>query len=279
MGPAVTDRLTGGSQGFTVVDHLVDGLAWREAGSGPAVVFLHGLGLTRTGWEPQLRDLGRDHRCVAWDMPGYGESHAMSQMSFEAISDEVVRLLDLIGVRRADLVGLSFGGMHALHTALHHPGRVRRMVVAGTSPAFGLDGTDPHEWRLARLARIDAGETPADIATDVLASVAGPGLDPNVLADLAASFARIPADGLRSACELLTRHDLRGDLGAIGAPTLVVVGEHDIETPIRYAEALVAGIPSARLAVMDGVGHLAPSEAPVRFNRLVRDFLDEGRES
>lgn len=241
------------------------------------MLFLHGLGLTRTGWEPQLQSLADIGRCVAWDMPGYGDSLPLEELTFENLADSVARCLDVIGEDRVDLVGHSFGGMQAIHTAIRHADRVRRLVLVSTSPAFGLDGTDADSWREARLARIDAGESPADIAPDVLSAVAGD-LDSATLQELAASFARIPADGFRAACRLLPSHDVRARLGEIGAATLVVVGADDSETPVTYAEALAAGIADARLAVLDGVGHMVAAEAPAGFNELVRAFLDD-RES
>lgn len=256
------------------VDHRARGFAWRELGEGPAVLFLHGLGLTRTGWEPQLRSLADIGRCVAWDMPGYGDSQPLNELTFESIADSVVRFLDVIGENRADLVGHSFGGMQAIHTAIRHPDRIRRLILVSTSPAFGLDGTDADSWRRARLARLDGGESPADIAPDVLAAVAGD-LGSDTLAELAVSFARIPAEGLRAACELLPSHDVRTRLAEIGAAVLVVVGADDVETPTDYAKALAAGLPDSRLAVLDGVGHMVAAESPARFNELVRAFLDD----
>ena len=252
----------------------VDGpLAWREQGSGPPILFLHGLGGSRTSWRPQLADLSGEFRCIAWDMPGYGASAPVEPLTFDAIADAVARTLDAAGVARAHLVGESFGGMHALHTALRHPDRVGRLVLANTSPAFGLDGTDPSEWRAARLAPLDAGLAPADVAADVLRSVAGPGLSDEMLAMRVAAFACIPADGLRAAVECLPSHDLLGRLAEIAAPALVVAGELDAETPVAYSRILADGLRDAELVVLDGVGHLAVSEAPRAFNRLVRRFL------
>ena len=252
----------------------VDGpVAWREQGRGQPVVFLHGLGGSRTSWEPQLRGLSDEFRAIAWDMPGYGASAPVEPLTFAAVADAVARLLDAAGVDRAHLVGESFGGMHALHTALHHPDRVGCMVLANTSPAFGLDGTDPAAWRAARLAPLDAGLTPADIAVDVLTAVAGPGLGDEGLAMRAAAFARIPSTGLRAAVECLPSHNVLDRLVEIAAPTLVVAGELDAETPVAYARALVDGLPNAELVVLDGIGHLAVSEAPETVNRLVRTFL------
>ena len=248
-------------------------LAWREQGTGEAVLFLHGLGGSRTSWQPQLSGLGDTCRCIAWDMPGYGASAPVTPLTLAAIADAVARLLDTAGVERAHLVGESFGGMHALHTALRHPDRVGRLVLANTSPAFGLDGTDVGAWQAARLEPMDAGLTPADIAEGVLTSVAGPGLSPDMLAMRVSGFARISAEGLRAAVECLPSHNVLDRLAEIKAPALVIAGELDAETPVAYARALADGLPNAELEVLDGIGHLAVSEAPETFNQLVSAFL------
>ena len=252
----------------------VDGpLAWREQGIGEAVLFLHGLGGSRTSWQPQISRLSEAFRCIAWDMPGYGASAPVEPLTFAAIADSVARLLDTAGVQRAHLVGESFGGMHALHAALRHPDRVGRLVLANTSPAFGLDGTDPDAWRAARLAPLDAGLAPADIAENVLTAIAGSGLSPAALAMRVAGFGRISSAGLRAAVECLPAHDVREELGEIASPALVIAGELDAETPVAYSRILAGGLQNAELVVLDGVGHLSVSEAPHTVNRLVREFL------
>ena len=256
-----------------MIDHDRHPIAWREAGEGPPVVFLHGLGGTRTAWEPQLRALRGQFRCIAWDMPGYGASAPLTELTFPAIADSLASLLDTLDVEAADLVGLSFGGMHALHTAVRHPERVRRLVLADTSPAFGLDGTTPQEWRAARLEPIERGRTPADMADSVLEAICAGVLEAGIRGQLVESFGRISGAGFRAAVECLTHHDVRNELPNITCPALVIVGEADRETPVAYAEALAAGLPDSSLEVLEGVGHLSPSEAPDRFNRLVGDFL------
>ena len=252
----------------------VDGaIAWREAGDGDVVLFLHGLGGSRTAWEPQIEALSDRWRCVAWDMPGYGASPPVSPLTFEAIADAVAGLLDRLGVESAHMCGLSFGGHHALHTALRHPYLVRSLVLADTSAAFGGDGTDPDEWRRLRTAPLDAGLALTDIADDVIASIAAPGFDGAERDRTAAAFARIPEAGFRAACQLLPSHDVRLRLSDIKATTLVVVGELDEETPPAYAAELDAGIQNSRLEVIPAAGHLSPAEAPDVFNRLVVEFL------
>lgn len=251
-------------------------VAWREAGSGAPVLFLHGLGGSRLAFEPQLAALAGRYRCVAWDMPGYGASVPLAGApSFAALADAVAGLLDALGARRAHVVGLSLGGMVAQHVALAHPARVASLVLLDSSPAFGLDGeTTAEAWLEARLAPLRDGRTPADLAPAVLRAVAGPRVPDAVIAEAARAMARIPAEGLAAACRCLVTHDLRGRLGGIAAPTLVAVGALDAETPPAYAERLAAEIPGARLAVVPDAGHLANLEQPGRVNALLAGFLD-----
>lgn len=247
---------------------------WREAGDGEPLVFLHGLGGTRGSWNPQLAHFAATRHCVAWDMPGYGASTGESALTYERIADRLIELLDHLELESVDVVGLSFGGMHALHTALRYPERIRRMVLADTSPAFGMDGTSPEAWKAERLDAMDAGETPGSIAPAVLDAIVGSPLDPDTRADLIDAFGRIPVDGFRAAVECLPHNDIRHRLHTIAAPALVVVGELDEETPVSYAQALAEGLSDAELVVLSGVGHLSPSEDPDRFNRHVEEFLD-----
>lgn len=264
-----------------MIDRDVHPIAWREAGRADSdvVVFLHGLGMTRTGWEPQLADLSDEWRCVAWDMPGYGASAAPSEpLTFEYVADAIVGLLGALETEFAHLVGLSFGGMHALHAALRHPDRVRSLSLVDTSPAFGLDGVTTRDgWVAARLDALDGGASVADISPRVIDAISAPGFEGPNRAAAIDSMNRISEAGLRAAVHLLPDHDVRDRLAEIDSPTLVVVGEHDEETPPSYAAALAAGIPgTVRHEIVPGAGHLTPLEAPATFNQILRSFLSEG---
>ncbi len=250
-------------------------IAWREAGDGPPVLFLHGLGGTRFAWEPQLEGLSDRYRCIAWDMPGYGDSDPLPELTFPAIADAIAMLLDQLDIERTHIVGLSFGGQQAIHFALRHADRLDRLVLADTSHRFGDDGTDPDEWKRLRLDALDAGLTPADIAESVIDSIVAPtftGLERDRVLD---AFRQISSAGLRASIECLPTHDVTERLCEIAAPTLVIVGELDQETPLNYAEILAENIPNARLVIIDGVGHLTPAEAPAAFNQLVAGFLGQ----
>ena len=248
-------------------------IAWIEAGGGPPVIFLHGVGGSRTAWGPQLRGLSDRFRCIAWDMPGYGDSELLEPLTFEGIADRLVGLLDTLAIERADLVGLSFGGMQAMHTALRHPERVNRLVLADTSPRFGANGTTAAEWTAARMEPLDRGETPADAAERVIDAITSVTLTGQIRDEVVGAYGRIPVDGFRASLRCLPTHDVLDRLDAIAHPTRVIVGELDEETPIAYSQSIADGIPHSDLRILDGVGHLSPSEAPDRFNALVAEFL------
>lgn len=252
-------------------------IAWREAGKdgeGETVLLLHGLGGSRTAWEPQLEALSRDHRVVAWDQPGYGASAPLDgPLTFPALADAVVRLLDALGAERAHLVGLSMGGMVAEHTVVHHPDRVRSLALFSTSPAFGLDGTCPEDWRAPRVARLDAGREPRDDAVEIVTALAGPGISPDAIAEQAAAMGRITGPALRRAVDCVVTHDLRGRLSEITVPALVMSGELDRETPPAYGRALADELPTATFRIVPGAGHLLPAEVPDEVDAALVDHL------
>jgi 3-oxoadipate enol-lactonase len=251
--------------------------AWREAGAGPVVLLLHGLGGSRIAWEPQLAGLASRRRAVAWDMPGYGASAPAGALdrplTLAALADAVARLLDALEADRAHIVGLSMGGMVAQHAALAHPDRVRSLSLLSTGPAFGLDGTRADDWRAARLAPLDAGREPADFAAEVIRAISGPGITPEAVAGQAAAMARISSSALRRAIDCLVTHDTRSRLAEIQAPTLILTGQLDRETPVRYGRALADGVPGARFAEVANAGHLVHVEAPEAVNALLVEHL------
>ncbi|HZB39859.1 MAG TPA: alpha/beta fold hydrolase [Ilumatobacter sp.] len=256
----------------------VDGpIAWRRAGppDGEHVALLHGLGGSRTAWCPQLVALAAaGFDAAAWDMPGYGASAPIEPLTFEALVGAVERWLDALGAESAHIVGLSFGGMIAQHVALHMSDRVRSLTLLDTSPAFGLDGSSTAtDWLELRLRPLSAGETPATLAPAVLRSIMADSVSETTLQEAIAAMERIPSTGLAAAARCLVTHDLRGRLHEIVAPTLVIVGEHDYETPLSYSTYLADHITEARLAVVTGAGHISNLEQPDQVNRLLRDFL------
>ncbi|MGI9420349.1 MAG: alpha/beta fold hydrolase, partial [Geminicoccaceae bacterium] len=103
-------------------------IAFQIAGDeGMPLVFLHGIGGDAESWRPQLDGFSGDYRAIAWDMPGYGDSAPLAEMTFPALVDAVSILLDRLSVTKAHLVGHSLGGMIAQAFALAHPERLRSL--------------------------------------------------------------------------------------------------------------------------------------------------------
>ena len=265
------DNIPCGAYRSHVIDVDASPVAWREAGpgDGPVAVFLHGLGGGRTAWRPQLEVLSDLRRCVAWDAPGYGASAPVAATSFDAYARAAIALIDEVSPDApVDLVGMSFGGMIAQYATAHAPDRIRSLTLLCTSPKFGLDGTDPDEWRQNRLNGLEAFGTTAAAAPVILTALAGPNAQ-HVVPEAAEAMGRIPMAGMLTALSVLPSHDSRGILPEITIPTLVVVGADDDETPPDYSKAIVDLMPNATLVVIPGAGHLLNLEAPDAVNAAI----------
>ena len=269
---------------FEIHDVQRGRVAWREARPVgeflESILLLHGLGGSRLSWEPQLAEFGAHHLVAAWDMPGYGASPPLAgpgPMTFPRLADAVIDWADDLGAERVHLVGISFGGMIAQYTAAAHPGRIASLTLLATSPKFGLDGTQPDEWRAARLAPIAAGQEPIDFADRVLGSLAGPHITAEAMDGQRSAMARITGSALRRSIDCLVTHDSRSVLPRVSAPTAVLVGALDDETPVAYAQAIVDLVPGATLEVIPGAGHLLNVEAPGIVNSAIIRQIERSR--
>lgn len=265
-----------------IIDVEQHGFAWREhcdpTPDGQAltttVILLHGLMGSRLSWDAQLGRIGAT-RTVAWDMPGYGGSQPLgSSADFGGLAMAVDRFADTIGADAYHLVGISFGGMIAQYTAANGNERVRSLTLLATSPCFGLDGTRPDEWRRARLAPLDAGVEPIELAERVLRSLGGAGISDEALDGQVIAAGRVTASALRASIDCLITHDSRALLDTITAPTLCLVGATDDETPPSYSQHLAHHIPNARLVTIAGAGHLLNAEVPGRVNTELRTHIE-----
>jgi 3-oxoadipate enol-lactonase len=208
-------------------------------------------------------------------MPGYGDSAPLEAMTFAALADAVARLLDHLDLGSAVIVGHSMGGMIAQELALRHADRVRALVLANTSAAFGKPGGDwQREFLRQRLRPLDEGKTPADVAPALVPTMLGDDPDPRALERAVACMASISPAAYRAALHCLVEFDRRADLGAIRCPTLVLAGERDRVAPPEVVERLARAIAGARYELLPGVGHLANLERPDVFDAALGPFLD-----
>jgi 3-oxoadipate enol-lactonase len=234
------------------------------------VVFLHPIVGTAEFWDVQVEALAPHYHCVALNAPGYGGTDLINPLTSESVAAWITASLDDRGVERAHLVGLSLGGMFALYAMQHCPERVGKVVLADTSAAFGID---PHEWLDGWLAPLTTGQSPAQLAGDAIDAIVAHPLDSATRASLVDSFSSVSPDAFQAASKCIAFHNVRDALAGMDHECLVIVGEHDEETPQVYAEELATLLPNAKLEVIAGAGHLTSVEAPDAFNSLLGAFL------
>ena len=245
-------------------------------GEGPLLLFLHGIGGNKDVFDQQLPAFADGWRTAAWDMPGYGESELQGEMTFELLADSVAQLLDDLGEHDVDLVGHSMGGTVAQEFIARYPDRVRRLALAGTSPAFGKPGGDwQKQFLSARLKPLDEGQTPADFASELVQGMFGQQRDEKAMSRAALAMAELSAASYRAALNCIVTFDRRESLAAIDCPTLLIAGSEDKNAPPEVMEKMAAKISGARYVLLEGPGHLMNMEEPEAFNETLRRFLDD----
>ncbi len=254
-------------------------IAYDRVGEGPVVVFLHGIGGNRTNWRRQLQAFGNRFSAVAWDARGYGDSDdPPAPLRFRDYADDLHRLLDHLGADRAHLVGMSMGGMILQDFVGRHPERVATLGLIDTSAGFGRAPENvTREFLARRLAPLEAGLRPVDLAPGLVDALVSPRASPQIREELVASLAALRVGPYKQALHAIVTTDFRSVLPRIAAPTLIVVGAEDGVTPPHESDFLCAQIPGAEKIVLPGIGHLTNLEAPDAFNAAVGAFLDRHR--
>lgn len=268
-------------EAFREKDELVSHwIAFQIAGDeGLPLVFLHGIGGDAEQWRPQLDSFSGQYRTIAWDMPGYGDSAPLDEMSFPALAEAVSALLDRLSIERAHLVGHSLGGMIAQRFANSYPERLRSLTLVAATAAFGRQpGGEPDEtWRESfveqRLGPLDRGASMVELAPKLIQGLVGDEPDPKGLEQAILSMAAVPEAGYRAAIQCLSGFDQEDELAGIEVPTLILAGEKDPIAPPRVMQRMADMIPHARFEMLPGSGHLLNLERPEAFNRTLFDFL------
>ena len=251
-------------------------MAWDDVGSGPPVVLIHGFPLCRRMWEPQVGVLtAAGYRTVACDLRGFGDSEASgSGVSMDLLADDVAALLDHMEIERAVIGGMSMGGYVLLNLLNRHPQRASAALFMVTRAAAD---DEPGKMRRTALAGEVAAGRPEAVteafeailfAEDV--SSTRPDLVARVGAWMASTAPEALAGGLLA---MRDRKDYVDLLGNFNVPSLVIGAERDRAVPLEHSRILQQGLPSARLCVVPGAGHMANLEQSEAFNRCVLEFL------
>jgi pimeloyl-ACP methyl ester carboxylesterase len=247
-------------------------IAYERVGTGPPLVLVHGATVDARMWQPQLTGLADEFTVVAWDEPGAGRSSDVpADFGLADYAHCLASLIDALELGPAHVAGLSWGGTVVLELYRHHPELVATLILIDTYA--GWKGSLPEAEVRARVElyrRVVAA--PADEFDPT-----PPGLfagDPpaEFLPLLDSMAADVRRESMNTALSLMAEADQRDLLPRIAVPTLLIWGELDVRSPISVARQFEQAIPSARLALIPGAGHVSNLERPEPFNDVVREF-------
>ncbi|MEA2126042.1 MAG: hypothetical protein QOI80_2824 [Solirubrobacteraceae bacterium] len=265
----------------------IDGseMTYVDIGSGPALVFVHGLGGSWQNWLENLPHFAATHRCIAMDLGGFGESAPVDgDVSIERFARSVRELLAALDIESAAVIGNSMGGFIALELAIKFPALVERLVLVSAAVLW-------QEYRRAKPLVAFASATEGTLGRAMI------GLQPRLAArpklrQRALGFGGIRAphklprelqrelvltarrtEGFLPAFQALASYSLRDELEKVTAPTLIVWGDADPLVGVSHARELEQLIPGARAVIYERTGHVVQLERPERFNADVEAFL------
>jgi 3-oxoadipate enol-lactonase len=242
----------------------------------PVVVLSHSLGADLAMWDPQARALASGFRVLRYDTRGHGGSAAgRGPHTIERLGEDVVRLLDALGVPRASFCGLSMGGQIGMWLGAHAADRIERLVLCNTGARIGT----PDIWN----ARIESVRKDGmrGIAPAVIERWFTPAFrerSPDVAARTQAMIEATPPEGYVACCHAIRDADLTADLAAVRAPTLVIAGTHDPATPPASGRLVAEKVNGARYVELDA-SHLSNLEAADAFTAELAQFLEGGPSS
>jgi pimeloyl-ACP methyl ester carboxylesterase len=259
----------------------VDGLhiAYERAGSGRALVLLHGyVGDGPTTWRRQLDGLSDEFTVVAWDAPGAGRSSdPPEQFGLDAYAHCLAGFIEKLGLGTPCVAGLSFGGILALALQRRHFAKASALVLA--SAYAGWAGSLPPavaEQRLRQALALADG-TPQAFVGALLPTMFSKTMSRETVDDFRASMQAFHPRGFRAMARA-SAEDVRDVLPHVNVPTLLIYGGRDVRAPLMIGEALQAAISGSRLVVLPNAGHICNVEVPDEFNDAVRTFLHNSRD-
>jgi 3-oxoadipate enol-lactonase len=252
-------------------------MAYTDVGAGRPVVLIHGYPFNRSLWNEQIEVLSQNHRVIAPDLRGFGESEASDgTATMNRMAQDVALLLNHLGIARATIAGLSMGGYVALAFYKQLSSRVRALILADTRAQ--ADTAEAKQTR-AQQAEKALSEGMAGIADAMLPKLLTPetvSKHPDIVKRVRDMMLKTKPEGAAAALRgMAERDDLTSLLSKISVPTLILVGAEDAITPVADSEKMNQAIADSRLVVLENAGHVSNLERTEQFNDALLDFLKE----
>ena len=255
------------------------GTAFTDRGAGPAVLLIHGVGLSHRNWSTVVPLICDGRRVIALDMLGHGSSPLPGEgVTLDDYASQAWHLLDHLRIRSCAVAGFSMGALVAQQMALDHPSRVRELALIS-----GVHARNPEERAAIRKRAREFAEKGLEPfipgALERWLTPAFRQAHPEVEADIATALCANHLTGYLRSYEIFATADetLAPRAGAIRCPTLILTGEHDSGSTAGMAHALGARIAGSRVVILSGLRHLLTTEAPELLARHLDAFLDHDR--
>lgn len=251
-------------------------LAYSDRGNGLPLLLIHGFPLCRTMWRPQAEALSKAGcRVITPDLRGFGESALPSTaISMSDYADDMVMLLDYLGIDKVVTGGMSMGGYVLLNLLERYPDRIAAPIFIVTKA-----GGDDEAGKAKRTALAEAclaqGILPvAEAFRNILFAPETIENNPGLLEEVYGWIrATDPAGAAHALIAMRDRKDYSPQLGQFKHPALVIAAEQDQAIPVENSRIIAAGLPDARLTILPAGGHLVNLEQPQKFNEAILEFL------
>jgi pimeloyl-ACP methyl ester carboxylesterase len=257
----------------------VNGIVLRYVDRGPResvpVVFIHGFPFSHAMWDGQIDALSATYRCVAHDVRGLGQSDpADHQYTIEGHVDDLLGLLDRLGLDRVVCVGLSMGGYITLRALERAQERFLGAVLCDTRSEADTDEGKIRRFAGIRTVKSEGSRLFADTFVRAVFAPSSFETRPEAVAKIHGIISRTtPLSIAGTLLALASRTDTTASLTRITVPTMIIVGEEDTLTPPACSQAMHERIRGSELRIIPGAGHMTNLENPAAFNGALASFL------
>ena len=256
-----------------------DGTAYRVAGKGAPIIFVHGVGLSHQVWGPQIEDFSRDHRVIAYDALGHGGSPLPAEgVRLDAYIEQLAKLFDDLDLAPATLVGHSMGALITIAFALAYPERCRHIVPMNAI----FDRSPEHRARSQKTADLLAEGRAGEILEGTLSRWFAPAdrSDPGRAAKIEQIRCWLTAAdplGYARAYRVFAEEGdaFVGHLGELPMPALFLTAEGDQNSTPEMSRRMSEAAPRGEVCIIPGERHMLPAIAPEKVNPVLRGFIDE----
>ncbi len=247
-------------------------LEYEDHGQGDVLVLLHGLGCSAQDWGLQIPALSKHYRVIAPSLRGFGGSDKPGgPCSIMQYADDIVALLDALGIDRAHVLGHSMGGAVALQLAVAHQSRLDSLIVINSQASFAV-----RDWRryfTVLMRFMMSGSAGMERLTRFLARRLFPHDNQSSLrAVMAERYSANDRRAYVAALQALAGWSVEDMVDTVTLPTLVLAGDNDV-APLERSQAFARRMPDASLEVVSDSGHASPFDQSDVVNKLVLDFL------